>query len=208
MNRPRYSKAALRTTLQSCTVLVVVCALVVGLMSTRRTAAKHRDELAEHHVQNARVRLERAKEHRELIEKYQDRYNQLVREGLTVRFDRAVAGDWFEAAIPTTGFGAIDSYVIGKNAPYAGPEIDSLTAFRVVSHRLDFTATVADEDEFADLMSSIGKRVPGVTAQEACSLIRNRQSSGGAELLAAHCGLIWYEFTPSNAGLTANASGT
>jgi hypothetical protein len=208
MNRPRYSKAALKTTLQACTVLLAACVLIVGLMSTRRTAAEQRDALAEHHVQDARARIARANEHRELIEKYQDRYNQLVREGLTVRFDRAVAGDWFEAAIPALAVGAIDSYVIGKNMPYAGPETVELTAFRVVSHRLDFTATVADEDEFADLMSSIEKRVPGTTAEEACSLIRNRQSSGFAELLAAHCGLIWYEFTPSNTDLTANASGT
>jgi hypothetical protein len=207
MNRPRYSKAALKTTLQSCTVLVIVCVLLVGYMSTRRTAAQHRDELAEHHVQNARARLERANEHRELIEKYQDRYNQLVREGLKVRFDRAVAGDWFEAAIPAMAFGAIDYYVIGKNTPYAGPETVQLTAYRVVLHRLEFTATVADEDEFADLMSSIEKRLPGTTAQEACSLIRNRQPSGGVESLAAHCGLIWYEFTPGDTDLTADASG-
>jgi hypothetical protein len=177
-------------------------------MSTRRAAAEHRNELAEQRTQIARARLDRANENRTLIDTYRDRYDRLVSEGLLVRFDRAVAGDWFDAAIRTRRVGVIDDYVIGKDAPYAGPETAELTAFHVISHRLVFTATVADEDEFADLMNSIEKRVPGTTAQEACSLSRNRQSSGGAAPLAARCALIWYEFIPSNTDLAANAPGS
>jgi hypothetical protein len=208
MKVPRYSKAALHRTMQCCAAAIVGCALAVGFTSTRRTAAQHRNELAAQSVQAARSRFDRANEHRELIDKYRDRYQQLVREGLLVRFDRAVASDWFEAALSARNSGTIDGYVIGKDALYAGPDTAELSAFRVVSHRLEFNATAADEDEFADLMKAVEKRVPGTTAQEACSVTRNRQSSGDIEDLAVHCALVWYEFAPRNTELTANQSGT
>jgi hypothetical protein len=208
MNAPRYSKAALHGTLQYCAAAIVVCILAAGFASTRRTAAQHRNELAAQSVRAARTRLDLANEHRLLIDKYRDRYQQLVREGLLVRFDRAVASDWFEAAIDARNGARIDSYVVGKDALYAGPDAAGLSAFRVVSHRLEFNATAADEDEFADLMSSIEKRVPGTTAQEACSVARDLESSGDAKGLALHCALVWYEFAPSNTELTANQSGT
>jgi hypothetical protein len=57
-------------------------------------------------------------------------------------------------------------------------------------------------------MNAIEKRVPGTTAQEACSVTRNRRSSGDIEDLAVHCALVWYEFAPRNTELTANQSGT
>jgi hypothetical protein len=208
MNAPRYSKAALRGTLQYCAAVIVVCILAAGFASMRRTAAQHRNELAAQRVRAARARLDLANEHRVLIDKYRDRYQQLVREGLLVRFDRAVASDWFEAALNARNGARIDSYVVGKDALYAGPDTAGLSAFRVVSHRLEFNATVSDEDEFADLMNSIEKRVPGTTAQEACSVTRDRESSGDTEDLALHCALIWYEFAPSNTELTANQPGT
>jgi hypothetical protein len=208
MKTSRYSKAALKTTLQLCLGAVVACVLVVAFMNQRREAAEHRYERAEHGIQGARSRLERANEHRALIEKYQRRYQQLIGEGLIVPFDRAVAGDWFEAAIPAMKFGTIDDYVIGKSTPYAGPETAELSAFRVVAHRLDFTATVAHEDEFADLMSTLEKQVPGTTAQEGCSLSRHREASGDTERLAVGCALIWYEFTRERADLAANSGGS
>jgi hypothetical protein len=207
MKAPRYSKAALHRTLQCCAAAIVVCILAVGFASTRRTAAQQRNELAAQRVRAARARLDLANEHRVLIDKFWDRYQQLVREGLLVRFDRAVASDWFEAAINARNRVRIDRYVVGKDALYAGPDTAGLSAFRVVSHRLEFNATAADEDEFADLMNSIEKRVPGTTAQEACSVARDR-ASGDAEELALHCALVWYEFAPSNTELTANQSGT
>ena len=206
MKAPRYSKAALHRTLQCCAAAIFVCVLAAGFASARRTAAQHRNDLAAQSVRAARARLDRANEHRELIDKYADRYRQLVREGLLVRFDRAVAGDWFEAAIDAGNGARIDSYVIGKDALYMGSAAAELTAFRVVSHRLDFNAAAADEDEFADLMRSIEKRVPGTTAQEACSVARARDSDELA--LALHCALVWYEFAPSNTELTADQSGT
>jgi hypothetical protein len=208
MKAPRYSKAALYRTLQYCAAAIVVCILALSVASTRRTAAQQRNELAAQRVRAARTRLDLANEHRVLIDKYRDRYQQLVREGLLVRFDRAVAGDWFEAALSAGNSAAIAGYVIGKDALYSGPDTAGLTAFRVVSHRLEFNATAADEDEFADLMNSIERRVPGTTAQEACSVARDHQSSGDAEELALHCALIWYEFAPSTTELTANQSGT
>jgi hypothetical protein len=207
MNAPRYSKAALHRTLQLCAAAVVVCVLAVGFVSTRRSAAQQRNELAAQRVQTARNRLERTNEQRLLIDKYRDRYAQLVREGLLVRFDRAVASDWFEAAIGARSGALIDGYVIGKDALYMGPEITDLTAFRVVSHRLEFNATAADEDAVADFMNSIQKRVPGTTAQEACSITRRRQSIGDTEALALNCALVWYEFAPSNTELTASQAG-
>ena len=204
MKAPRYSKAALHRTLQYCAAAIVVCVLAAGFASSRRTAAQHRNDLAAQGVRAARARLDRANEHRELIDKYADRYRQLVREGLLVRFDRAVASDWFEAAINAGNGARIDSYVIGKDALYVGSAAAELTAFRVLSHRLEFNAAAADEDEFADLMRSIEKRVPGTTAQEACSVTRDRDS----DELALHCALVWYEFAPSNTELTADQSGT
>ncbi len=202
-----YSKSALKTTLQLCAASIVVCALAVAFANTRRTAAQHRNVLAAQAVQSARARLDQANEHRQLIDTYKDRYEQLVREGLTVRFDRAVAGDWFETALRTTRGAVIDDYVIGKDVLFAGSETAELSAFRVVSHRLDFSARAEDEDEFAELMSSIEKHVPGTTAQEACSVIRNIQSGNDAQSLGVHCALIWYEFAPRNTELTANQSG-
>ncbi len=207
MKSPRYSKEALQSTLRICAAAVVVCVLVVAYVRARRTAAQHRNEFAELSVRNARARLDRANEDRTLIDAYRDPYEQLVREGLAIRFDRAVAGDWFDAAIRTRRGGTIDNYVIGKDALFAGPEIAELTAFRVVSHRLEFKATAADEDEFANLMNSIEKRVPGTTAQEGCSVVRNYVAPV-AEALELHCALVWYEFAPSNIELTANEPGT
>jgi hypothetical protein len=204
MKSPRYSKAALNTTLQLCVACMIACALMVGFMSTRRVAAERRAQLADQEIQSARGRLEQATARRALIDKYQDRYQQLVREGLKVRFDRAVAGDWFEAAIPPKAVGMVDSYVIGKHSAFTGPETADLTAFHVVSHRLDFSANVAHEDEFADLMTTIERRVPGITAEEACSLTRNRESAVGAQPLTVRCALVWYEFTPNSAESAAN----
>ena len=204
MRTPRYSKAALHRTLQCCAAAMVVCVLAVGFVSARRTAAQQRGERAAQRAQTAKSRLDAANQHRILIDKYRDRYQDLVREGLLVRFDRAVASDWFEAALTAKNGARIDGYVIGKDALYAGPGTAELSAFRVVSHRLEFNATAADEDEFADLMNSIQKRVPGTTAEEACSVTRDRQSSGDAEALALHCALVWYEFAPSNTELTAS----
>jgi hypothetical protein len=200
MKAARYSKAALHRTLQCCAAAIVVCVLAAGFASARRTAAQHRNDLAAQAVRAARARLDRANEHRELIDKYADRYRQLVREGLLVRFDRAVASDWFEAAINAGNGARIDSYVIGKDALYMGSAAAELTAFRVVLHRLEFNAAAADEDEFADLMRSIERRVPGTTAQEACSATRDRDS----DQLALHCALVWYEFAPSSTELTAS----
>jgi hypothetical protein len=206
MKSPRYSKVALLRTLQLCAAVLVVCALAVGFVSSRRTASQQRNESAEQHVRAARARLDKANEHHRLIDAYRDRYLQLVREGLTVRFDRAVAGDWFEAATHAKRGTMVDSYVIGKDALFVGPETAELTSFRLISHRLDFKASVADEDEFADLMSAIETRVPGTTAQEACSVIRN-QSTEDVAMLALHCALVWYEFAPSNTELTSNPAG-
>jgi hypothetical protein len=208
MKYPRYSEKALKTTLRLCAGAVVICVLAVGLASAHRTAAQHRSQLAAQSVRSARARLERANEDQSLIDSYRDRYEQLKREGLTIRFDRAVAGDWFEAAIRARHGGMIDSYVIGKDALFAGPETAGLTAFRVVSHRLDFNATAADEDEFADLMTAVEKRLPGTTAQEACSVSRNSLSRDAAAALNLHCALVWYEFAPSNIELAANEAGT
>jgi hypothetical protein len=204
MKAPRYSKAALHRTLQCCAAAIVVCVLAAGFASASRTAAEHRNDRAAQGVRAARSRLDRANEHRELIDKYGDRYRQLVSEGLLVRFDRAVASDWFEAAIDAGNGARIDSYVIGKDALYMGSAAAELTAFRVVSHRLEFTAAAADEDEFAELMRAIEKRVPGTTAQEACSVARDRDS----DELDLHCALVWYEFAPSNTELTADQPGT
>ncbi len=208
MKSSRYSEKALKTTLQLCAGAVVVCLMAVGFASARRATAQHRSELAAQSVRTARTRLERANEDQALIDGYRDRYERLKREGLTVRFDRAVAGDWFEAAIRARHGGMIDSYAIGKDALFAGPEAAGLTAFRVVSHRIDFNATVADEDEFADLMASIETHLPGTTAQEACSAARNSLSRDVAAALNLRCALVWYEFAPSNLDLTANEAGT
>lgn len=207
MKSSRFSKTALRRTLQWCAASVIACVLAIGFAGARRTAAQHRNDLAEQHIRNARGRLDRANEHRALIDTYADRYQQLVREGLLIRFDRAVAGDWFESAIRGQRRALIDDYAIGRDALVTGPETAELNAFRVISHRLDFRATAADEDEFADLMNSLEKRVPGTTAQEACSVARVRESSGDADALRLRCTLVWYEFAPSNTELAANPPG-
>jgi hypothetical protein len=208
LKSPRYSKTALKRTLQCCAASVVVCVLAVGFASTRRTDAQHRNDLASQHVQMARSRLGIANDHRVLIDDYGHRYAQLVREGLLIHFDRAVASDWFETALQARHGAVIGDYVIGKDALFDGSETAGLTAFRIVSHRLDFSATAADEDEIADFMGSIEKRLPGTTAQEACSIARNSQSRDNAEALSLHCALVWYEFAPSNTELTASQSGS
>ena len=120
-------------------------------------------------------------------------------------FDRAAAGDWFEAAIGGPATLAIDGYVIGKDVPYAGAENAELSAFRIISHPLEFTATVDDEDEFVELMKSIETRLPGTSAAEGCSLSRDRESGLRMEPLAVRCNVVWYEFAPTGAALSANA---
>jgi hypothetical protein len=203
----RYSVAALRTTLQLCAGAILICALAVGFMSTRRTAAERRNELGAQHIQSARARLARVNDQLDLIEKYQGKYRQLVSEGVMVRFDRSIAGDWFDMAIGSTRAGSVDQYMIGKDVPYAGPETSELTAFHVVAHRLEFDAGAADEDDFVDLMGSIQKHVPGTTAQEACSLTRNRAAGDGAPQLKVKCALVWYEFSTAEGALAATLTG-
>ena len=203
----RYSQAALRTTLQLCAAAILVCVAAVGFTGSRRMAAEQRNQLGAEHIQSARERLARAAERLELIEKYQGRYRQLISEGVMVRFDRSVAGDWFDLALRGGHAGSVAEYTIGKDAPYAGPETTDLTAFRVVAHRLEFNAGTADEDEFVDLMSAIQKHIPGTTAQEGCSLTRNRAASDGAAQLTVKCALVWYEFSTSDSMLSAALAG-
>src|ERR1700693_1373709 len=99
MKSRRYSKASLHATLRMCAGALIVCALLVGFMSTRRAAAERRNEISAQRIREARGRLERANENWTLVATYANRYQELIREGLTARFDRAVAGDWFESAL-------------------------------------------------------------------------------------------------------------
>lgn len=207
MRSRRYSKAALRGTLQLCAAAALICALAVGFMSTRRTAAELRNALGAQHIQSARGRLARANEQFELIEKYQARYRQLVNEGVMVRFDRSIAGDWFDMAIKKSRAASVDEYMIGKDVPYSGSETSDMTAFHVVAHRLEFSAGAADEDDFAQLMRSLQERVPGTTAQEACSLTRNHAAADGAPQLQVKCALVWYEFSSADAPSATLAGG-
>ena len=204
----RYTAAALTATIKYCVIALIVCILLIGSMRARRSAAEHRDEVAAQHIRTAKANLDRANERRALTEKYLAPYNRLVHEGSMQRFDRAAAGDWFEAAIRGPEDGAVEGYVIGKDVPYAGAENAELTAFRIISHPLEFTARVDDEDEFVDLMKSIEARLPGTSAAEACSLSRDRESGLKVEPLAVRCNVVWYEFAPPDAALSANAGGT
>lgn len=204
----RNTAAALAATLKYCVVALLVCILLIGIMRTRRSAAEHRDALAAQQIRIARTNLERANLRRALTEKYLVAYNRMVHEGAMQRFDRAAAGDWFEAAIRGAPDGLVDGYTITKDVPYAGAENAGLTAFRIVTHPLEFTAKVDDENEFVDLMRSIETRLPGTSAAESCSLSRERESGLSAEPLAVRCNVIWYEFAPSGATLSANAAGT
>jgi hypothetical protein len=203
----RYTAAALAATIKYCVAALIVCILLIGIMRARRSAAEHRDALAAQHIRGARQHLDRANERRALTEKYLAPYNRLVHEGSMQRFDRAAAGDWFEAAIRGPEDGAVDGYVIGKDVPYAGAENAELTAFRIISHPLEFTAKVDDEDEFVELMKTIETRLPGTSAAESCSLSRDRESGLRIAPVDARCSVIWYEFAPNDAALSANALG-
>jgi hypothetical protein len=201
----RYTAAALAATIKYCVAALIVCILLIGIMRARRSAAEHRDELAAQHIRIARAHVDQANERRALTEKYLAPYNRMVREGSMQRFDRAVAGDWFESAIREPEDDAVDGFVIGKDVPYAGAENAELTAFRIISHPLEFTAKVDDEDEFVDLMKSIETRLPGTSAAESCALSRDRESGLHIEPLAVRCNVVWYEFAPADAALSANA---
>lgn len=205
MKASRYSSAALGTTLKGCGAAIVMCVLLVGFTNTRRVASERRSDLAAQHIVTAKAHLSRANERRALIERYLGPYDRLVHEGSMQRFDRAAAGDWFESALRGPGAGAVDSYLIGKDAPFAGTENADLTAFQTIAHPLEFTAKVADEDDFVQLMRSIETRVPGTTAEEACSLTREIASDGAAPL-AVRCELVWYEFAPHDAVLEASTA--
>lgn len=211
MNRAHSSPntaAALAGTLKYCVAAIVVCILLIGVMRTRRSAAEHRDAVAAQHIRIARANLDRANTRRALIEKFLAPYQRMLDEGAMQRFDRAAAGDWFEAAVRGTHDGLVDGYSIGKDAPYAGAENAELTAFHIISHPLEFTAKVQDEDELADLMRSIETRLPGTSAAEGCSLSRERESGSSVEPLAVRCNVVWYEFARPDATLSANAGGT
>jgi hypothetical protein len=201
----RNTAAALAAAIKYCVAALIVCVLLIGIMRARRSAAEHRDDLAAQHIRIARAGLDRANERRALTEKFLAPYNRLVREGSMQRFDRAAAGDWFEAAIRGPEDGAVDGYSIGKDIPYVGAENAELTAFRIISHPLEFTAKVDDEDAFADLMKSIETRLPGTSAAESCSLTRDRESGLRMEPLAVRCVVVWYEFAGADAALSANA---
>jgi hypothetical protein len=205
MKASRYSSAALSMTIKSCVAAIVICALLVGFMHTRLAGSEHRNELAAQHIVIARAHLSRANERQALVEKYLGPYDRLVHQGSMQRFDRAAAGDWFEGAIRGPGAAAVDSYLIGKDAPFAGSESAELTAFQIISHPLEFTAKVDNEDDFVELMRSIETRVPGTTAQEACSLTRGL-ASDSVEPLAVRCALVWYEFAPHDIVLEASTA--
>jgi hypothetical protein len=204
----RNTAAALAATIKYCAAALIVCILLIGIMRARRSAAEHRDDLAAQHIRIARAGLDRANERRALTEKFLAPYNRMVHDGSMQRFDRAAAGDWFEAAIRGPEDGAVDGYVIGKDVLYVGAENAELTAFRIISHPLEFSAQVDDEDAFVALMKSIETRLPGTSAAEACSLTRDRESGLRIEPLAVRCNLVWYEFAPADAALSANAQGS
>jgi hypothetical protein len=203
----RNTAAALAATIKYCVAALIVCILLIGIMRARRGAAEHRDDLAAQHIRIARANVDRANERRSLTEKYLAAYNRMVHEGAMQRFDRAAAGDWFEAAIRGANDGAVDHYVIGKDVPYVGAENAELTAFQIISHPLEFTAKVDDENEFVDLMKSIEARLPGTSAAEACSLNRDRESGLSMQPLAVRCNVVWYEFARTDGALSANAQG-
>src|ERR1700736_5911639 len=122
MKTSRYSLAALSMTIKSCVAAIVLCALLVGFMHTRRATAEQRNELAAQHILIARAQLSRANERQALVEKYLGPYDRLVHDGSMQRFDRAAAGDWFEGAIRRPGASDVDSYLIGKDTPFNGTE--------------------------------------------------------------------------------------
>lgn len=208
MKSSRYTAAALAATVKYCVAALIVCVLLIGLMRARLNAAQQRDDLAAQRIRTARAHLDTANARRALMERYLGAYQRLVREGSMQPFDRAAAGDWFEAAIGGPATLAIDGYVIGKDVPYAGAENAELTAFRIISHPLEFSATVDDEDEFVEVMTSIEVRLPGTSAAEACSLSRDRASGSSIEPLAVRCNVVWYEFAPNDSALSANALGS
>ncbi len=203
----RNSAAALAATLKYCAAAFIVCILLIGIMRTRRSAAEHEDTIAAQHIRTARAKLDEANTRRALIEKYLGPYKRMVEEGSTQRFDRAAAGDWFEAAVRGGQEGLVEGYTIGKDVPYAGAENAELNAFRIVSHPLEFTAKVDDEDQLVALMRSIETRLPGTSAAEGCSLNRDRESGLKVEPLAVRCNLVWYEFAPPASPLSANSGG-
>lgn len=203
----RYSAAALAATIRYCALVLVISALLIGFTRARLHVAEHRNDLAAQLIRMARAHVDQANERRALTEKYLVAYKRLIQEGSMQRFDRAAAGDWFEAAIRGPQDGSVDGYVIGKDVNYAGAENAELTAFRIISHPLEFTAKVDDEDEFVELMKSIETRLPGTSAAEACSLSRDRESGLRIEPLAARCSVVWYEFAPADAALSANVPG-
>jgi hypothetical protein len=205
MKASRYSSAALSMTIKGCVAAIVICVLLVGFMHSRRAASEQRSETAAQHIVIARAQLSRANERQALVEKYLGPYDRLVREGSMQRFDRAAAGDWFEAAIRGPGAAAVDSYLIGKDTPFSGAESAELTAFQIISHPLEFTAKVNNEDDFVELMRMIETRVPGTTAEEACSLTRGL-ASDSMEPLAVRCALVWYEFMPHGAALEVSTA--
>ena len=77
-----------------------------------------------------------------------------------VRFDRSVAGDWFDAAIRSSHGGSVDDYMIGKDvAVYRARDLRAHRISRV-AHRLEFNARASDEDDFVELMKLNPKAGP------------------------------------------------
>jgi hypothetical protein len=201
----RNTKASLTAFLRGCAALLAVFALLAYGAHVRDRRSALQEQQIEVQLMSARARLRDTDEKVKTVRTYIDRYQDLRQNGVLVPVDRAVNGDWFDAAITALRGGAVDSYVIGREQAFTGGELTGLTAYRVVSRRLDFKAAVRHEDEFAELMSTLAAKLPGIATFEGCALTLDTRNDASVHGLAASCGIVWYEYYKSDSDVASVA---
>lgn len=185
-------------------ILLIVIALGAGLIyQLDQTLTTSKRELAQHQAQmsEARTRLQKSGQEKEIIVRYLPNYQYLQRVGFVGDEQRL---SWLEglrlANQQTQLFGV--QYQIGSQQPY--PYAAELNPGQLTLHQsvMKLTFQLLHEGDLMSFLAALGKQGAGFFAVNQCKL--DRLGTGGSirfqPNLRADCDIAWITLRPASAG--------
>ena len=185
-------------------ILVIVIGLGAGLIyQLDQTLTASKRELAQHQAQmrEARTRLQKSGEEKEIIVRYLPNYQYLQRIGFAGDEQRL---NWLEglrlANQQAQLFGV--QYQIGSQQPY--PYAAELNPGQLTLHQsvMKLTFQLLHEGDLMSFLAALGKQGAGFFAVNQCKL--DRLSTGGSirfqPNLRADCDVAWITMRPASSG--------
>jgi uncharacterized coiled-coil protein SlyX len=185
-------------------ILVIVIALGAGFIyQLDQTLTTSKRELAQHQAQmrEARTRLQKSGEEKEVIVRYLPNYQYLQRIGFVGDEQRL---NWLEGLRLSNQqaqlFGV--QYQIGSQQPY--PYAAELNPGQLTLHQsvMKLTFQLLHEGDLMSFLAALGKQGAGFFAVNQCKL--DRLGTGGSirfqPNLRADCDIAWITLRPASAG--------